>query len=201
MQADDPSTWIEVIDPTVPFRQPTGVTVLAELCEVKDVRYVAARYEQWIADIDKDDVDAEGKRVAPFFNWISVFNFNPDATVLALEAMSSAQALMQLRFGHVVAFAGECRPPLVYVSFLEVAPANRSNAPDRKVHGSGPALIRIAADASYQRGYHGRVGLHSVAGAIDFYRRLGFRSLDCPNEYHELYMELDEAGAQALLKD
>ena len=48
-------------------------------------------------------------------------------------------------------------------------------------------------------GYGGRLGLHAVGDAEDFYRRLGFRALDCPNEYNELYMELDESGARVLL--
>jgi hypothetical protein len=38
-----------------------------------------------------------------------------------------------------------------------------------------------------------------VAGAEDFYRRIGFQGLDCPNEYNEMFFELDESGSQVLL--
>ncbi len=60
-------------------------------------------------------------------------------------------------------------------------------------------MLGISADLSKQHGYGGRIGLHSVASAESFYRRLGFRSLDCLSEHNELYFELDEDGAQALI--
>ena len=62
-------------------------------------------------------------------------------------------------------------------------------------------MLRLACYLSVERGFGGRIGLHSVEAAETFYRRLGFESRDCPNEYHELYFELDENGAQALLKN
>ena len=62
-------------------------------------------------------------------------------------------------------------------------------------------MLRAACDLSLQHGHGGRVGLHSLQAAEGFYRRLGFVALDCPNEYHEMYFELDESGAQALLID
>lgn len=62
-------------------------------------------------------------------------------------------------------------------------------------------MIRFACDASLQKGFKGRVGLHSVSTAEAFYGRLGFKAIDCPNEYHEIYMELNESGARELLRD
>jgi ribosomal protein S18 acetylase RimI-like enzyme len=220
-----PDDWSDLIESEVPFRIGPDVIALGDLREVKDVQYVAAVYDQWSGDIaDKNtaelrdnqrstssfiilsetDLGHREKKVQ--FNWISVFNFHSDALMLALEVAGSVEALMQLKIGHVVRCPGECRPPLVYISFLEVAPANLTAvaiAPTRprRGRGLGSAMVRLSCDASRQRGYEGRVGLHSVAGAVDFYRRLGFRPLDCSNEYHELYMELDADGARALLKD
>ena len=108
---------------------------------------------------------------------------------------------MLARIGHVARCDGAHRGPLVYVHFLEVAPWNKPTASGRRFKGLGPIMLRIACELSDQAGYGGRVGLHSLAAAENFYRRIGFRGLDCPNEYNELYFELDEFGAEALLSE
>ncbi len=135
------------------------------------------------------------------FNWVSVFNFNSAQNILllALEIAQTAQALMMLRVGYVVRCDGAAREPLVYVGFLEVAPWNMTGRPDRRYRGLGPVMIGIAHDLSLQQGIGGSVGLHSVSAAEGFYRRIGLRSLDCPNEYNEVYLELD-VEARALLQ-
>jgi hypothetical protein len=106
---------------------------------------------------------------------------------------------MLIKPSHVVRCDAGHRASLVYVSFLEVAPWNHPDAAMRYFSGLGPLLLRAACQLSIERGYGGRLGLHAVSAARDFYFRLGFRMVDCPNEYNELYMELDESAARALL--
>jgi hypothetical protein len=142
---------------------------------------------------------------SPLYNWISVFNFHAAEGVLAfgLSCLHRpyAEALMVVRDRHIVKCDNGHRDPLVYVSFLEVAPWNQPTAVEREYQGLGPIMLRIACEFSVQRGYGGRLGLHSVAAAEAFYRRLGFESLDCPSEHHELYLEVHESRAEALLHD
>jgi hypothetical protein len=137
---------------------------------------------------------------------VSVFNFNAGENTLAFslncwDDEDDAEALMFVKDGHIVKCDSAPRQPLVYVNFLEVSPGNHPRAESRLYRGLGPIMLRIACELSVQRGYGGRVGLHSVANAEEFYRRLGFQTLACPNEYHELYLELDEISAEALLRD
>ena len=179
---------------------------------IAEVAYLRRAMQTWTS-LPMEQVGA-----LVLFNWISVFNFNagPDTHAFCIDSSEAllmgaggqvigpskgAEALMFVKDGHVIRCDTARRQPLVYVSFLEVAPWNRSSVPLRLYPGLGPILLRTACDLSIQRGFGGRVGLHSIASAEDFYRRLGFRSLDCPSEYNEVYFELDESGAQALLSD
>jgi Acetyltransferase (GNAT) family len=126
------------------------------------------------------------------FNWASVYSFHPTALVFAIWTGTRAAALMQIQEARDV----PCRPkptrPVVYVSFLEVMPGHTD------LRGLGAYLIGVACDRAFQLGLNGRVGLHSVRGAEDFYRRLGFKAFDCHNEYHEIYFEINEKFALKL---
>ena len=171
-----------------------GGASLLSACVIEDVAYLRETARSWT------DWAAGQSRLKPLFNWVSIFNFNAAAStsVLCLDH-DGAQALMKVRDGHVVRCDANPRASLVYVGFLEVAPWNNPSIGNRLFAGLGPTLLRVACDLSLTWGCRGRIGLHSVPSAEAFHRRLGFRSLDCPNEYHELYFELDEGGAQVLL--
>jgi hypothetical protein len=168
---------------------------LGSLCVVNDAGYLknaVLRWEAW---------EAIRTWRRPLFNWVSAFNFNVDAVTMVLDLEGDAQALMLVRAQHTVRCDAGQRGPLLYVGFLEVAPWNKEDAVPRVLRGVGPTMLRLACYLSAAQGCNGRIGLHSVEAAEGFYRRLGFCSHDCPNEYNELYLELDEVGAAALLKD
>lgn len=188
--------WNEVAQVELPLLgQPAPIIETAKICLVDDVTDLRTTTEDW---------SAWGSN-RPLFNWTSVFNFNADQDNLVFALICShpdcADALMLVRDDHIVKCDSGHRAPLVYVGFLEVAPWNQPTAVGRIYQGLGPIMLRIACELSLQRGYGGRLGLHSVAGAETFYARLGFRRLDCPSEHHEVYYELDESGAEALLRD
>lgn len=72
---------------------------------------------------------------------------------------------------------------LVYVETLASAPWNRvsiQRPPDLK--GVGRSLLLYAKQRSIELGYSGRVGLHSLPGAIRFYDRLGMMRLELEPE-------------------
>ena len=106
------------------------------------------------------------------------------------------EAMMQMDERYVLRDLEVRRGPLVYVSFLEVAPWNKTDSPRRRYRGLGQLLLRFAFERSKALGQKAAVGLHSLPAAEAFYERLGFERLNCPNEYHEPYFELSEPAAQ-----
>jgi len=61
-------------------------------------------------------------------------------------------------------------PALVYVEFISSAPWNRRQISNQKYGGIGVALITHAINISISEGMDGRIGLHSLPQAEDFYR-------------------------------
>jgi len=94
--------------------------------------------------------------------------------------------------------------PLVYVDYLETAPWNRPDLgfdPPR-LRGVGSALLVAASALSAAEGFKGRIGLHSLPRADDFYRRSGLCDLGPDPAVHDLrYFEMTEAQAQAFLEE
>jgi hypothetical protein len=72
------------------------------------------------------------------------------------------------------------RQRLVYILALATAPWNRpiiQTPPMFK--GVGGQFTDFAIDRSRELGYKGRVGLHALPGAIEFYRKLRVRLIEC----------------------
>jgi hypothetical protein len=97
-------------------------------------------------------------------------------------------------------------PPreLVYVEFVESAPWNwelRDVGQEPFYRGVGPQLLEMAARWSEQLGFKGRLGLHSLPQAEDFYRdRCQMTDLGPDATYQDLhYFEMTEAQAKTFL--
>lgn len=72
------------------------------------------------------------------------------------------------------------RQRLVYILALATAPWNRPTIQTSPTYkGVGGQLIDFAIARSYQLGYKGRVGLHALPGALEFYRKLRVRLVEC----------------------
>jgi hypothetical protein len=138
--------------------------------------------------------------LTPLFEWGSVASFRPDDPIILVVSGIQVEAMMQLKEGYAVPCLSGPRDPLVYVSFLEVAPWNQLQSSKRYLKGLGQLLLRLACERSEQLGYGGRIGLHALQSAEGFYKRLGFNAPICPNEYTEVYFELDGGGVQDLVK-
>lgn len=138
------------------------------------------------------------------FNWPAVLSFNPTSTTLALwtsniDQTPCLEALMQIRELETVPCSTGPREPVIYVSFLEVAPWNKSGHPRRRLVGIGAFMLQAACVWSVKRGLEGAIGLHALPAAIGFYERLGFVAAPCPNEHHEPYYEMDSGTARRFL--
>jgi hypothetical protein len=99
-----------------------------------------------------------------------------------------------------------CRLPsqkgkdLAYVEYVSTAPWNRPEISGvQQFHGIGINMIRAAIEVSRNEGFHGRLGLHSLSQAGDFYRlTCGMTSLGTDDHYEGLdYFEMTSAQADA----
>lgn len=76
---------------------------------------------------------------------------------------------------------------LVYIDGLVSAPWNREDIQSPpKLKGVGSALLMFARNRSLELGYEGRVGLHSLPGAEDFYDSRGMTDLGTDENYEDM---------------
>jgi hypothetical protein len=128
----------------------------------------------------------------------------PDSRGFGIECDGEMQALMLImRRGKRCRLEGQQGRLLVYIDYITTAPWNLSGlttAP--RYRGSGLALVGSAVELSLKYGYDGRIGLHSLPQAEEFYRgRCGMIDLDLDEDYEGLrYFEMTAPQAMALLE-
>ena len=91
---------------------------------------------------------------------------------------------------------------LVYVEYVENAPWNRGELFDQpRYRGVGSILIRAAISLSKELEFHGRIGLHSLPQANEFYANsCGMSNLGADPDYEGLcYFEMTTEHAQAFI--
>lgn len=80
------------------------------------------------------------------------------------------QGMMQVDLTRTARIEGQRAKPLVYIDFVENAPWNRSELyKPPQYRGVGTVLIRAAIELSLKEEFHGRIGLHSLPQANNFY--------------------------------
>lgn len=122
----------------------------------------------------------------------------------SVVAQGETQGLAQVDLRKSVQEPGEAGKPLVYLDYLEVAPWNRPELGSTpRLRGVGTALITAAVALSEDEGFKGRIGLHSLPQADDFYRRrCGMTDLGQDAAYQNLrYFEMTAAQARAFLDE
>jgi GNAT superfamily N-acetyltransferase len=123
------------------------------------------------------------------------------ARTFCVVAQAMTQGLMSVDLTKNARIASQRSKPLVYIDYLEVAPWNR---PDllgiARFRGVGTVLVTAASELSRAEGFRGRLGLHSLPRADDFYRKAGMTDLGRDPGYHNLrYFEMTSEQAQAYL--
>lgn len=91
---------------------------------------------------------------------------------------------------------------IVYVEFIENAPWNRPELKTPPVYrGVGSVLLRAAIALSQDMEFKGRIGLHSLPQANDFYaNHCGMTDLGIDAEHHNLrYFEMTPEQADAFI--
>lgn len=123
----------------------------------------------------------------------------------ALECNGETQGLMIVNTIKRCRIQQQANKHLVYIEYLEAAPWNRRDIPNRnRFKGVGTVMIAAAIQLSINEGNHGRIGLHSLPQADTFYRdKCGMTDLGPDVSYHPhplRYFEMTEEQAAAFLK-
>jgi hypothetical protein len=103
------------------------------------------------------------------------------------------QGLMLVDLTRTGRIPSQIRKELVYVDFLSTAPWNRKElACTPRYRGVGRALILAAVELSMQEEFRGRIALHSLPSADEFYRdKCGLTPLGKDPKYENLtYFEM-----------
>jgi hypothetical protein len=89
----------------------------------------------------------------------------------ALRSEGLTQGMMFLNLIASCRLQSQLNQHMVYVDLVSTAPWNRPRfTPEPKFGGVGLVLVTEAIVRSFDEGFEGRIGLHSVAGAEAFYR-------------------------------
>jgi hypothetical protein len=119
----------------------------------------------------------------------------------SIVAQAVTQGLAQVNLTKSARESSQASKPLVYVEYLEVAPWNRPElGATPRLRGLGSALMTAAIALSEEEGFKGRIGLHSLPQADDFYRRCGMTDLGSDPAYQNLrYFEMTAEQARAFI--
>lgn len=94
--------------------------------------------------------------------------------------------------------------PVVYIDYVEAAPWNWTIPEierEGEYRGIGSVLLWRAVKQSFQEGFHGRVGLHALPQAQQFYEKAGMTPLGRDPAKHDLlYFELSRSNAESLIE-
>jgi hypothetical protein len=121
----------------------------------------------------------------------------------SVVAQGVTQGLAQVNLTKSARESSQMGKPLVYLEYLEVAPWNRPElGRTPRLRGVGSALVQAAVALSDEEGFKGRIGLHSLPQANDFYRRCGMTDLGPDPAYQNLsYFEMTPEQARAFLEE
>jgi len=89
----------------------------------------------------------------------------------ALRSEGLTQGMMFLNLLYRCQLQSQLNQHMVYVDLVSTAPWNRSRfTPEPQYGGVGLVLVTEAIVRSYNEGFEGRIGLHSLPGAESLYR-------------------------------
>ncbi|MEA5467244.1 hypothetical protein [Spirulina sp. 06S082] len=153
----------------------------ATILEIQD-RHLRDFEEIWVPQLtelseeDKDLDLALKKRLSRKYD---------DFEVYALECDNIAQGFIAIEtLGYRSWFDEQER--IIYVKFIVSAPWNRGRLRMQRYKFVGLSMLRFARQRSTALGYSGRVGLHSLPNAIEFYRKARMLELGSDPDFDNL---------------
>lgn len=185
--------------------------------------------ELWDAITDKNLADWEAEWTLELFQLLTALNrqgierkfwpqsrgWNWRAKLSAIEGClgnqtfsivcgDMTQAMMTTDLTKHAKIENQKNDHLVYVDFLEAAPWNRRELVGQPpvYAGAGSILILAAIQLSKMEGFKGRIGLHSLPQANDFYsNKCGMTDIGQDQNYENLrYFEMTPEQAEAFIE-
>jgi hypothetical protein len=121
------------------------------------------------------DLDPDAKVVTSYWNWdekAEAIDGLLSSAAFSVVAEGVTQGMMILDYLPSCQLPEQKGKPLVYVSYVEVAPWNQTPVASivPRFTGVGSLLMRAAIEASRANEFAGRVGLHSLQRSESWYR-------------------------------
>ena len=188
----------------------TGELVEADLFDSITDEHLDAWRNTWLPEVKAAKQRLLDARL-PAAQWPLDLHWEWDAKVAVARATFLAQktfglvcggelqGLMLVNLTKTGRIPTQVRKELVYVEFLSTAPWNRKElACTPRYRGVGRALILAAVELSVQEEFRGRIALHSLPQADEFYRvKCGLTPLGKDPKYENLtYFEISPEHAQ-----
>jgi hypothetical protein len=120
----------------------------------------------------------------------------------AVRCAGNTQGLMSVNLLRHCRIREQINQHLVYIDLLSTAPWNRPRlSPQPLYRGTGLVLVTEAILLSREEGFDGRIGLHGLPGATQFYEgQCGMQNLGLDAAYHNLpYLEMTTEQARRLV--
>lgn len=179
----------------------TGLPASATLASGLSVAEMATVDAQWTPFLHLAVTDAVGRGVFRYdlpdhkhWEWERKARaMGAESLAFAIECGGETQSLMIVRTDRVSRLPEQAGEPLVYVDYLATAPWNLPDlVTQARYKKCGTRMILAAIEHSTRLGFGGRLGLHSLKGAEEFYRRqFGMHDLGRDPRYESLrYLEL-----------
>jgi hypothetical protein len=185
----------------------TGESVPAELWDGILPKHLADWTQHWQPALKQAISGVPMAQWPQNWHWDWERKVSSGAPLLSLKtfgvvATGMTQGLMSIDTTKRARVESQRGQHLVYVDYLEAAPWNRPDlVGSARFRGVGSVLITAAVELSREEGYKGRVGLHSLPQADDFYRKVcRMTDLGTDSGYQDLrYFEMTPEQARAFL--
>ena len=154
----------------------------AELRDAIENQQIADWRDAWIPAFQSIIADLVVRKI-PINQWPQSWHWQWDRKVAQTSGLlgfrtfcvvcsGMTQGLMRVDLTKSGRLQEQSGKPLVYIDYLEVAPWNQPIGQEAvRYKGVGSALVAAAIELSNDEGFKGRVGLHSLPQADEFYRR------------------------------
>jgi hypothetical protein len=188
----------------------SGQFVEAILHERIDVTFASRADNAWLTylAIRKAQLASAGKIYdrPDYWHWrweqkVSIRAHLLSTPTMGIERNGNIEGLMMLLTdGEFCRLPEQATLPLVYVIYIASAPWNLPQLGAQKYCGIGTVLLRAAVEMSFDLGFKGRIGLHSLPKAEPFYERHGMQALGIdPHKEHLKYYEMTAEAAEKFI--
>lgn len=192
----------------------TGAAVKAELWDAITEKNLADWEAEWVPELfrllkqlNRDGVERRLWPQSRHWNWrnkLKAIEGLLSRPCFSVVCQNMTQGLMITNTARRARIKAQANQHLVYVEYLESAPWNRKDmrhSAQPSYSGIGSILMRTAVEHSRDEEYKGRIGLHSLPQANDFYSNVcGMTDLGADVKYENLrYFEFTLEQAEAFI--